>query len=216
MMTNQNLKEAVLTLGISTAPAFAITVAVPPDHITHHKRKYGDLRPIEQYTWLRDFYLPRAILPFVQRGVGVPELHKDGRIHLHMICWDPDVTNAVGMADLRSCVNNTVAVHTITKGHRDRAKILNCIHFFEKEPVEQWVSYMSKDQTMFTRMPAFFPFIFNDWGPDRPLCEVADLITDFEIDENRLAQKRAQSLAPDHTKRKKIHIGTGDFQLMIY
>lgn len=216
MMTNQMIKEAILTLGISMAPPFGITITIHPDHNVGSNRKYSTLRPIEQYHWLRTYYFPRVILPFVNRGIAVPELHKDGRIHLHCMCWDKEVINEIGMADLRACVNNTVAVNTIIRTRKCHPKVVNHIHFFEKKPVDQWIMYMCKDQLKYTRMPAFFPFIFNDWSPELSLEDMADFITEYDIDDDRLAQKRAQQLAPAGFKKTEVRYGTGDFQLLIY
>lgn len=177
-MVHQDIDDAVLTLGISTAPAIGITVNVPVKHKIRDGRgriaEWQSIGPIQQQRWFVREYLPRVILPFVQRGILIFELTKAKNIHCHMICWDPAVEVEIDMIELRAQINNCVLTQSICKGRTEHAKILNFVHFLADEP--DWIDYLKKSQSSFKKRPDYFPFIWNHWSLESPLYEVSDLL----------------------------------------
>lgn len=193
-MISQDVEEAVLTLGISTVPPIGITISVPVKH-RFQKKQWQQLGPCRQYHWLMREYLPRVIIPYVQRGVGVCEFTKRGNVHIHIIAWDEGITREVDMLELRATVNNCVLANSISRGKHENAKILNHVHFLQ-EPKE-WVAYMLKYQIQLTNRRAFYPFIWNDWCADRPLTEVSHLLVG-EVSANE--QEPADQNPLDHER----------------
>lgn len=174
-ISHRDINNAILDLlGTSMAPStppFGITVSVPsnlmipcatsgkPKRST--KRSYESLTPVEQYEYLIRIYLPRVITPFVDRGVIVPELTKKGNIHVHLICWDPDVRDKLDMITLQKTIGSTVLVYRITQGRASARVVLNYIHFLEDS--DEWIKYMQKSQHEFEGKKELDVYTFN--GP---------------------------------------------------
>jgi len=206
-MVSQDIDEAVLTLGISTAPPIGLTVNVPTGHVIKddggRSRKWCALRPSEQVRWYVRDYLPRVILPFIERGIVIFELTKKQQIHCHMICWDPSIKFMIDMVELRVTINNCVLTNSICKGRIENAKILNCVHFLSDTP--DWIDYLKKSQHDFVHRRFMYPYIWNHWpeqgydNNDTSLREISNLI----IDEEPQSAVRAEGGATTHFELPK-------------
>lgn len=145
MISRMKLNDAVMELlGTITAPPVGVTLAIPAN-LNINGRPYGILTPDVQYRWLRDSYMPRGITPFFDCGIAVPEFHKSGSIHLHMICWNRDyIDNQYHERSIRAQVNNSMIAYTIHRGKSSNAVHLTFVHTIKDIP--EWVNYMQKSQ----------------------------------------------------------------------
>lgn len=141
-------KKAVMDLlGTITAPPIGVTLAIPA-RLKVQNRSYCMMSPDNQYRWLISTYVPKGITHLFNCGIIVPEFHKQGRIHLHMMCWDRSfIDNAYHLNQLRSDVNNTMVAYTIHKGDLSNAVHLTDVHTLDK-PLE-WIEYLNKSQHEF-------------------------------------------------------------------
>lgn len=175
-INHRDITQAILDLlGTSMAPStppIGITVSIPTKLQVKCrsgktkravKRDYEALTPVEQYEYLIKVYVPRVITPFVDRGVLVPELTKQGNVHLHFICWDDSVKDKFDMFCLQKTIGNSMLSHNITQGRRDRQVVLNYIHFLEDE--DDWIKYMQKSQADFEGKKEMDVYTFNGPNP---------------------------------------------------
>lgn len=169
---HRDIKQAILDLlGTSMAPPsppIGITVSVPTKLSIKCRsgkravrRDYESLTPVEQYEYLTKVYVPRVITPFVDKGIFVPELTKQGNVHLHFICWDENVKDKFDMFCLQKTIGNSMLSYSITQGRRDRQVVLNYIHYLEDEA--EWIKYMEKSQDDFKGKKGMPVYMFD--GP---------------------------------------------------
>lgn len=151
---SKDVKEVALALGISAAPPdgrkqIGWTIAMDPSLKILLKPRgtitYGQLTPLQQYRFLLEKYIPTVVAPFVDYGVIVPELQKNGNIHLHLICSDDVVKGKmVDIISLQKTVGQTTFVRKITKGKKQKEVVLNYIHYLDN--IDEWMNYMNKDE----------------------------------------------------------------------
>lgn len=163
-----DIVERVVTLGITTsAPCLGITISCPPalllpvaytkiskktmrQSCKEAKIRYGDLTPAQQYHFMCTYYIPLVFTPLIDKGIGIPELHKSGNVHIHMLCQDNSITNDVDLWTLRKSIDQTAIVRKITKGRNTMR--LNYVHYLED--VQDWIKYMGKTiEDMKDRLP---------------------------------------------------------------
>lgn len=167
---NKNIKEAILSLGISMAPAFGWSITVPHNHVAqkalgknHPKRTFSELKHSEQIKYILDHVMPAVVTPFAERGIVFFELTKSKVVHAHCICWHPEVLTRPDMDQLRDDVNTSVVNRSMTQGKLNLNAITNQIHFLEKvsehfedaypeladhgydQETRSWIGYISKD-----------------------------------------------------------------------
>lgn len=167
------LNKAVLDiLGTSTAPPVGITLAIP-SMLNIQGRTYSSLSPDNQYKWLLTEYIPRAITPYFDIGIGVPEFHKSGCIHLHMICIRRSAINTeYHERTLQSDVNNAAVTYSIHKGKRSNAVHQTFVHFIKDLP--EWIMYIQKDQFKFEGSN-IQPYYWHDNSKEFNLEPIQDL-----------------------------------------
>lgn len=147
----KDVKEIARALGISAAPAdghrnIGITIAVPVNLkiplVPRGHIQYGSLTPKQQYQFIIEKYIPTVITPFVDYGVIIPELHKSGNIHVHLLCYDDDIKDEIDMITLQKKIGQTTMVHKICKGKKNAEIHLNYVHYLDN--TEKWLDYLSK------------------------------------------------------------------------
>lgn len=177
-MGHLDIDEAVSSLGMDTVPGIGLTVNVPTGHKI--RDKHGVVRPWsaigqrDQVLWFVYEYFPRVIAPYIARGILVFELTKKNNVHFHLICWDETIQSRIDMAELQHTINNCVLTNSINKGRHENAKVLNYIHFLNDQP--DWIAYLKKSQYEFGGRAYYYPYFWNHWSPETPLCEVSNLL----------------------------------------
>lgn len=149
-----DIDRAITFLGISlTAPAVGITVSLPTKLKIplSYKRKlkvavpYEMMTPVQQMHFIVHYYLPKCITPYVRSGLIVPELTKNGNVHVHILAQDPVILNRLDLQTLRTSIAQSVMVRKVLENKPSVKGLmtLNYIHFLESIP--DWITYLKKD-----------------------------------------------------------------------
>lgn len=123
------------------------------------KREFQTLTPYQQYAYYINTYLPRVITPYISSGIVVPELNKEGNIHIHAICYDTDIQTDFDMVNLRKTLFNTMIVLKITKNDIRKHSYLNHVHYIERN--REWLEYLDKDTEKMLKLDKFI------WSDDQ-------------------------------------------------
>lgn len=98
----------------------------------------------QQVTFLMQHYVPHVVTPFVDRGIIIPEVNKNGNIHLHILAYDEDITDEYDLRTLQRSVGQCLAVRKFSKNNIKNSIHQNYIHYL-KDPIE-WIKYLQKDR----------------------------------------------------------------------
>lgn len=109
------------------------------------KTAYKAMTNEQQVKFLIDVYIPHVVTPFLDRGIIVPELHKSGLIHMHIIAQDDSIKDEYDMRNLRCSVNQCLAVRNLRNKFASDYVMNNITYCVNKTP-EGELEYMSKSR----------------------------------------------------------------------
>lgn len=119
---------------------YEITITVHPKKCIVPNHPYGRLRPTEQWRLLVDFI--KGVLDRYQYKI-MPELHKNGNIHVHGIAFLPEDITKLEIVDIRKNLNCNLGRSNF-KPISDYKAWRSYIHKEQKD-----VGYLSKQTVLY-------------------------------------------------------------------